>query len=83
MYLAQPGSIGPLRLKNRVVMAPMGTNFGTTDGFASDRDTRYYAERAKGGVALVTTEAMVADLPKDNAAPAMPGGGMGGMGGMM
>jgi chaperonin GroEL len=31
---------------------------------------------------LVTTEAMVAELPKD-AAPAMPGGGMGGMGGMM
>jgi chaperonin GroEL len=30
---------------------------------------------------LVTTEAMVADLPKD-AAPAMPGGGGGGMGGM-
>jgi chaperonin GroEL len=32
---------------------------------------------------LVTTEAMVAELPKDTAAPAMPGGGMGGMGGMM
>ncbi len=33
---------------------------------------------------LVTTEAMVAELPKDeSAAPAMPGGGMGGMGGMM
>jgi chaperonin GroEL len=33
---------------------------------------------------LVTTEAMVADVPKDHAAmPAMPGGGeMGGMGGM-
>jgi len=31
---------------------------------------------------LVTTEAMVAELPKE-AAPAMPGGGMGGMGGMM
>ena len=31
---------------------------------------------------LVTTEAMVAELPKE-AAPAMPaGGGMGGMGGM-
>ena len=30
---------------------------------------------------LVTTEAMVAELPKDEAAPAMPGGG--GMGGMM
>ncbi|SON54612.1 chaperonin GroEL [Hartmannibacter diazotrophicus] len=31
---------------------------------------------------LVTTEAMVAELPKDKSAPAMPGGGMGGMGGM-
>ena len=33
---------------------------------------------------LLTTEAMVADAPKDEAAPAMPDmGGMGGMGGMM
>jgi chaperonin GroEL len=32
---------------------------------------------------LVTTEAMVAEVPKDTSAPAMPGGGMGGMGGMM
>jgi chaperonin GroEL len=32
---------------------------------------------------LVTTEAMVADAPKrESGAPAMPGGGMGGMGGM-
>ncbi|HWL03505.1 MAG TPA: TCP-1/cpn60 chaperonin family protein, partial [Xanthobacteraceae bacterium] len=32
---------------------------------------------------LVTTEAMVAELPRDAAPPAMPaGGGMGGMGGM-
>jgi chaperonin GroEL len=32
---------------------------------------------------LVTTEAMIADAPKKDSAPAMPGGGgMGGMGGM-
>jgi chaperonin GroEL len=31
---------------------------------------------------LVTTEAMVAELPKEKAMPPMPGGGMGGMGGM-
>ena len=32
---------------------------------------------------LITTEAMIAEAPKKNApAPAMPGGGMGGMGGM-
>ena len=47
-----------MRLKNRVIMAPMGTNYGTTDGFATDRDKRYYAERARGGVAMIVTEAM-------------------------
>ncbi|HRJ60610.1 MAG TPA: chaperonin GroEL [Azospirillaceae bacterium] len=31
---------------------------------------------------LVTTEAMIAEKPKKDAAPAMPGGGMGGMGDM-
>jgi chaperonin GroEL len=30
---------------------------------------------------MLTTEAMVAEAPKEEA-PAMPGGGMGGMGGM-
>jgi 2,4-dienoyl-CoA reductase-like NADH-dependent reductase (Old Yellow Enzyme family)/thioredoxin reductase len=58
MRLSEPGDIGPLRLKNRVVMAPMGTNYGTTDGFATERDKRYYAERARGGVAMIVTEAM-------------------------
>ena len=56
--LRQPGTIGPLRLKNRVIMGPMGTNYGTTDGFSTERDKLYYAERAKGGVAMIVTEAM-------------------------
>lgn len=56
--LATPGWIGPLHLKNRVIMAPMGTNYGTTDGFSTERDRFYYAERAKGGVAMIVTEAM-------------------------
>lgn len=38
--LAAPGQMGPLRLKNRVIMAPMGTNYGTTDGFSTERDRR-------------------------------------------
>ena len=59
MLLAQPGTIGSLRLKNRVVMAPMGTNYSTTDGLSTERDKMYYAERAKGGVAAIMTEAMV------------------------
>jgi 2,4-dienoyl-CoA reductase-like NADH-dependent reductase (Old Yellow Enzyme family)/thioredoxin reductase len=59
MLLAQPGNIGPLRLKNRVVMAPMGTNYSTSDGYSTERDKLYYAERARGGVAMIMTEAMV------------------------
>jgi 2,4-dienoyl-CoA reductase-like NADH-dependent reductase (Old Yellow Enzyme family)/thioredoxin reductase len=59
MLLQQPGRMGPLRLKNRVVMGPMGTNFGTTDGFSTERDKIYYAERARGGAAMIITEAMV------------------------
>ena len=47
MLLAQPGRIGALKLKNRVVMAPMGTNYSTTDGLSTERDRQYYAERAR------------------------------------
>ncbi|MCC6074635.1 chaperonin GroEL [Pseudomonas sp. GCM10022188] len=45
--------------------------------------TALQAAASIGGL-MITTEAMVADIPEDKAAPAMPDmGGMGGMGGMM
>ena len=56
--LSAPGMIGPLRMKNRIVMAPMGTNFSTSDGLSTERDRAYYEERARGGVAAIVTEAM-------------------------
>ena len=59
MLLSKPGRIGPLRVRNRVVMAPMGTNYSTTDGLSTERDKLYYAERARGGVGMIMTEAMV------------------------
>jgi len=59
MLIAQSGRMGPLRLRNRIIMGPMGTNFGTTDGFATERDKFYYGERARGGAAMIITEAMV------------------------
>ena len=44
--------------------------------------TRFALQNAASVASLlITTEAMVAELPKKNE-PAMPGGGMGGMGGM-
>src|SRR5918993_2809710 len=57
--LAEQGVIGPMQLRNRVIMAPMGTNYSTTDGLSTERDKMYYAERARGGVAMIMTEAMV------------------------
>jgi 2,4-dienoyl-CoA reductase-like NADH-dependent reductase (Old Yellow Enzyme family) len=39
VLLQQLGQMGPLRLKNRVVMGQMGTNFGTTDGTAVRSET--------------------------------------------
>ncbi len=56
--LFQPIQIGPVRLKNRIVMPPMGTNFGDPEypGFVSERHKVYYTERARGGAALIMLE---------------------------
>ena len=57
--LFEPVKIGSLTLKNRIVMAPMGTTTDTTNAF-NMRDVKYYGERAKGGCGLVLTRAVVA-----------------------
>src|SRR5690625_7955550 len=53
--LLSPLQIGGLRLPNRVIMAPMGTEMGTEDGRSTPREAAYYAARAAGGTALVMT----------------------------
>jgi len=54
--LFEPGRIGKLSTKNRIVMAPMGI-IGLTepDGRILQRAIDYYVERAKGGVGLIVT----------------------------
>jgi 2,4-dienoyl-CoA reductase-like NADH-dependent reductase (Old Yellow Enzyme family)/NADPH-dependent 2,4-dienoyl-CoA reductase/sulfur reductase-like enzyme len=54
--LFSSGVIGSLRLRNRIVMAAMGTNFGREDGIVTDRAINYYVERARGGAGLIITE---------------------------
>ncbi len=49
-------SLGPLRLKNRLVMTAMSTSFADAQGRVTDRLASYYAARAVGGVGLVTIE---------------------------
>lgn len=54
--LFREGRFGPLTLRNRIVMAPMGTSYGTPDGRVTERHLHYYAERARGGAAMIITE---------------------------
>ena len=41
-FLASPASIGNLELKNRMIMAAMGSNFASEDGHASEQLISYY-----------------------------------------
>ena len=54
--LFEPIKIGTMKLKNRIVMPPMGTNFASEDGFVTKRLVNYHVERAKGGVGLIIVE---------------------------
>jgi 2,4-dienoyl-CoA reductase-like NADH-dependent reductase (Old Yellow Enzyme family) len=66
--LFEPGRIGSLELKNRLVMPPMGTNYALKDGSVTQRQTDYYEERSKGGVSLVIVEISCVDSPVGKAA---------------
>lgn len=55
--LFQPGTIGTLAVKNRIVMPPMLVGYGSEDGYVTERAKDYYEARAKGGVGLIIVEA--------------------------
>lgn len=61
--LFEPGRIGSLELKNRLVMPPMATNYASKDGEITQRQIDYYTERAKGGVGLIIVEISCVDSP--------------------
>ena len=53
--LFAPVEVGPLRLRNRVVMAPMSRNRADAAEAAQALTATYYAQRA--GAGLIVTEA--------------------------
>ena len=58
--LFTPGRIGPLILKNRIVMAPMGMGALTEpDGDWGAPVRAYFEARAKGGTGLITTQVVL------------------------
>ncbi|UCG84714.1 MAG: NADH oxidase, partial [Dehalococcoidia bacterium] len=59
--LFQPGRIGSLTLRNRIVMPPMGTWYATDSGAVSQKHIDHYSERARGGVAMIIVETTTVD----------------------
>lgn len=62
-HLMSPTKIGSLELKNRIAMAPMGVEIVEADGVIREPTLRYYAERARGGAALLISENTSACYP--------------------
>ncbi len=54
--LFEPGRIGTLDIKNRVVKAPQSTGMSNMDGSVSERLIRHYRELARGGTGLIVVE---------------------------
>jgi 2,4-dienoyl-CoA reductase (NADPH2) len=59
-----------MTVRNRLVMSPMETLYGTPEGLPSERTRAYFAARAAGGIGLVTVGA----TGIDHRHPETPGG---------
>lgn len=62
--LFEPIKIRNMTVKNRISMAPMGTNFGEQTGEMSFLHLDYYEQRAMGGVGLIIVENASVDSPQ-------------------
>ena len=66
-HLLAPGRIGPLELRNRILMAPMGEELAELDGTVGDRQLAYVEARAAGGAALVSLGSVAIAWPAGTA----------------
>jgi dimethylglycine catabolism A len=54
--LLTPARIGPIEIKNRIVMPPMTTRTADDEGFVTEDCIAYYLARVHGGTGLITVE---------------------------
>jgi 2-enoate reductase len=72
MKLFEQGKIGNMEVKNRIVMAAMGSRgLCELDGRWSQRGIDYYAARARGGTGLITTGIMPFSIGESHLADGM------------
>ncbi len=55
--LWEPFRIGKMELRNRIVMPPMTTQYGSEGGYVTGKIENYYEARARGGAGLLIVEA--------------------------
>ena len=67
--LLAPGRIGSIELRNRIIMAPMGSNFAEADGHCGERIQAYYEARARGGAGLLIMGVCSVAFPAGTAEP--------------
>lgn len=60
-HLFQPGRVGRMEVRNRIIGSPMERNYCTADGRITQRYVDFLAARAKGGVGMMYTEATYVD----------------------
>lgn len=63
-HLLQPGKIGSLYVRNRVIMAPLGSRLTTENGAVTDDMIEFYSQRARGGAGVIVIEAMGIEYPQ-------------------
>lgn len=60
-HLFQPGRVGRMEVRNRIIGSPMERNYCIADGRVTQRYIDFLAARAKGGVGMMYTEATYVD----------------------
>ena len=63
-HIFSPLTVKNMTIKNRIVMMPMGTNYGEQNGEMSLLHINYYEQRAKGGTGLIIVENASIDSPQ-------------------
>jgi 2,4-dienoyl-CoA reductase-like NADH-dependent reductase (Old Yellow Enzyme family)/NADH dehydrogenase FAD-containing subunit len=63
-HIFEPITLRRMTVKNRIVMTPMGTNYGEQNGEMSFLHIDYYEQRAKGGTGLLIVENASVDSPQ-------------------
>lgn len=58
-----------MQLRNRIVMAPMGENYGGTDGVCGEKAHAYYEARAQGGTGLIIMGTAAISWPTGTSEP--------------